>query len=470
MGVLVASPSVPGWALTPSSRRSGPVPAAAAAFRAAGAFALVSVVPIACATDSVVAESNWNSTDSIAATQTDSAVSTDIAVTSAVLAFLLICIGLAVWVWRLHQAKQERVLDEVQEWLYVIGDTQEGPVSTQRMRMLFARGDITETTLVKLVWQSDFAPVKDLWPKPQEAFEAPPNFPPGAAHQDFHRHSCWAQPKDGMMPKHQWFYMSPDGNVHGPFETGKMRHWFAENFFTLETPVRVGPDQMGQYGTIAEHFPHCLQNADQAAQKIFLIDPLIPAKCRGKGWKAAHKHIGVPRKMDGATNFPTEETAAEKSTAASTVSASAASLCDPPASPSGSGGDLEHGGSPRNRDGATNLPTEEKAAEKSTAASTVSASATSPCDSPASPSGSGGDLEQGGSPRNMDGATNLPTEEKATEKSTAASTVAASAASLGDLPASPSGSRGIPKNMDGAKPKKKKKKITGDKAWRADAA
>lgn len=150
----------------------------------------------------------------------------------------------------------------------------------QKMRMLFSRGEIHETTLVKLVWQTNFSPVQELWAETLEAFKTPPKLPADAAKEDFHRHSQWAQPKAGMVPKHQWFYKLPDGTVHGPFETGKMRHWFVEGFFTLETLVRAGPDQTGQYATIGEHYPHCLQNGSQAADKIFMVDPLIPAKCR----------------------------------------------------------------------------------------------------------------------------------------------------------------------------------------------
>lgn len=54
-----------------------------------------------------------------------------------------------------------------------------------------------------------------------------------------------------------WFYMAPDGSYHGPFENGKMRHWFLEQYFPEDTMIQIKGAQAhpNPWVKIKEAFP-----------------------------------------------------------------------------------------------------------------------------------------------------------------------------------------------------------------------
>jgi len=52
-----------------------------------------------------------------------------------------------------------------------------------------------------------------------------------------------------------WSYMTPAGTKEGPFETGKMRHWFVEGYFRGSTPIRLEGEDSQDFLPLSEFYP-----------------------------------------------------------------------------------------------------------------------------------------------------------------------------------------------------------------------
>lgn len=183
---------------------------------------------------------------------------------SCLLLLVLIC-------WRNAKRRQEleeeaSLNNDLKEWYYVQGQEVLGPFSAYSMRVHFRLHDIDRSTLCKLVWQSDFVPVSQLFPDSGTEFNMEPKLSDDDAHTDWHRHSVLARPSGKPPPAISWFY-SLDGQVYGPFEMGKMRHWYMVDYFAADTLVRIGSPQ-GPFKPVKDFYPDL--------ERAFDGVPLIP--------------------------------------------------------------------------------------------------------------------------------------------------------------------------------------------------
>lgn len=182
------------------------------------------------------------------------------------------CLFLLFLVCRRNATRRKRFEDEagagedVKQWYYVQDGEQLGPFSSYAMRVHFRADGVDRGTLCKLVWQAEFVPVSHLFPDSGTEFNMEPKLTNEDAHTDWHRHSVLARPSGRPPPAISWFY-SKDDKVYGPFEMGKMRHWFVEKYFAADTLARIG-DPHGSFHPISDFYP------DQ--EKAFDGVPLIP--------------------------------------------------------------------------------------------------------------------------------------------------------------------------------------------------
>jgi len=195
------------------------------------------------------------------------------------LVLLLLCIvwvtiGVVVW-WKCASRKEEEEMLEVEEqgqaneWFYTLAgdDSSHGPFSTVRMRNAFENHKINRETRVRLVWQTESQAVSVLFPTPGAEFVDSPLFSEDAAKTQWHRHSVLASQVPEMSDNNTWFYKDPEGDTHGPFETGKMRHWYLEHYFTPNTLASLN-GKANQYFPIAFYFPNI--------REAFAVPPADP--------------------------------------------------------------------------------------------------------------------------------------------------------------------------------------------------
>merc|ERR1712151_1460121 len=114
-------------------------------------------------------------------------------------------------------------------------------MSTERQEFLKS-DQISVSTEAKVIWWSrDFTPISVLFPSPGTEFQVPAAAQGESVHSQWHRYSIHARPAAGagaeILPQMMWYYKTPGGVIQGPFETGKMRHWYAEGFFPDATPM-----------------------------------------------------------------------------------------------------------------------------------------------------------------------------------------------------------------------------------------
>lgn len=157
--------------------------------------------------------------------------------------------------------------EELRDWLYRDEDEIVGPFTGSEMRAFLETGRIDGNTMVKLVWQPDYEPVEAMFPHGNE-FRSRPTFTREEVNTDWHRHSRLAQPQGVPLPAMDWYYQAPTGKM-GPFETGKMRHWYMENFFDESVLIRLG-DKDGEFAPIRAYYP----NPESAFAEI----PIRPAR------------------------------------------------------------------------------------------------------------------------------------------------------------------------------------------------
>lgn len=191
--------------------------------------------------------------------------------------------------WRNAKAR-ERLEEEaslsmdLKEWYYVKDGEVVGPFSAYTMRVRFRMHDFDKETLCKLVWQDQFVPVSQLFPDSGTEFNMEPRLTDDDAHTDWHRHSVLALPSDGKpAPAISWFY-NIDGQVYGPFEMGKMKHWSIEKHFAANTLVRIG-DPNGPFKPIQDFYPN-LEKAFDGIPQIpegMSVNALPDTSDRGKG-------------------------------------------------------------------------------------------------------------------------------------------------------------------------------------------
>jgi len=151
------------------------------------------------------------------------------------------------------EADDDEEEEIVREWCYrkLSGEIL-GPNSSAEMRKLYLEGQLA---LVKLVWQDAFLPVKEHFPQPGTEFLVPAQPLQGAAHAEWHRYSFHSKKSGIALPSMAWYYRAPrNGEVHGPFETGKMRHWFSLGWFDSTLKVRLG-DEDGEFLPVGDYYP-----------------------------------------------------------------------------------------------------------------------------------------------------------------------------------------------------------------------
>jgi len=151
-----------------------------------------------------------------------------------------------------YYAELDEEDDELREWCYRLPSGEVGgPHSSAEMRKLYLEGKLT---LVKLVWQDAFLPVREHFPETGTEFLVSAQPLTGAAHAEWHRYSFHSKGSGLALPTMAWYYQAPrNGEVQGPFETGKMRHWFALGWFDLSLKVRLG-DQDGEFLPVSDYY------------------------------------------------------------------------------------------------------------------------------------------------------------------------------------------------------------------------
>lgn len=190
-------------------------------------------------------------------------VTRDTVVIAAILVLLLLLIAAAVAYVRRKQGLSEAREDdreearEVKEWLYQDGGEVKGPFTNSQMRQYWVAGLLNRATKAKVVWwSSDFAPLSALFPQTGSEFAVPAKTEETEAHNTgWHRYSVLAQPTDAIAAALTWFYQLPNGKEEGPFETGKMRHWFVTGFFDESTLVRFEGSGESSFTPLKELFP-----------------------------------------------------------------------------------------------------------------------------------------------------------------------------------------------------------------------
>jgi len=178
------------------------------------------------------------------------------------LVLLVAGIGAAVVYFRHRQLKhelKEEAIDEsleVKEWLYQEGPNVVGPYSNSQMRTFWVAGIVKRTTQAKIVWwKQDFQPVSELFPQAGTEFAKPAKIDDEEARGgDWHRFSVLAQPVGPSAPTLYWYYKLANGNEEGPFESGKMRHWFSTGFFTEDLLVRYDGADTAEFKRLRDLF------------------------------------------------------------------------------------------------------------------------------------------------------------------------------------------------------------------------
>eukprot|EP00927_Polykrikos_kofoidii_P042600 TRINITY_DN3661_c0_g1_i1.p1 TRINITY_DN3661_c0_g1~~TRINITY_DN3661_c0_g1_i1.p1 ORF type:complete len:507 (-),score=80.32 TRINITY_DN3661_c0_g1_i1:221-1741(-) len=199
---------------------------------------------------------------------------------------VFICLGcVAAGVYFLRVTKEASADEEVlpviadvgtagaEEWLFMRKNKVNGPVSNAFMRYLLDNGKINRQTTAKIeCWTSNFVPIEELFPTAGTEFTVLVNMPEakGAGGNDWHRKSVHHSHEAESVPtigQKRWFFVGPDQQVHGPFENGKMRHWYMEEYFLATTMVR--PEDEGDEGwlPIFEAFPEPLRAFATVARK-----------------------------------------------------------------------------------------------------------------------------------------------------------------------------------------------------------
>jgi len=182
------------------------------------------------------------------------------------LALSIIGVGIAVWLWRKSVDKRHQRLDEaekvieVKEWMYLeeVPDQKpiiRGPLENTIMASFFQAGIITRQTKAKLVFvEEDFKSVGELFPQTGTEFKRAATINRQKSLKgDWHRFSALAKPEGAPLPSINWLYKISD-EIHGPFEAGKMRHWFIEGYFSASSPVRMEGHGEDFY-TLGEYYP-----------------------------------------------------------------------------------------------------------------------------------------------------------------------------------------------------------------------
>lgn len=178
----------------------------------------------------------------------DTTVSRNTAIIAGCLGALL-CLSLAaLLLWRRQQKVQE-VKDEeegpaeIKEWLYQFAGTTKGPHTNSEMQQFCKKDEIGRSTKAKVVWWTrDFTEISTLFPEVGTEFQVPAQADAENVHSQWHRYSVHARPRGAgaeILPQMLWYYLSPAGEMQGPFETGKMRHWHIEGFFPDVTPLQM---------------------------------------------------------------------------------------------------------------------------------------------------------------------------------------------------------------------------------------
>eukprot|EP00928_Gymnodinium_smaydae_P007553 TRINITY_DN12706_c0_g1_i1.p1 TRINITY_DN12706_c0_g1~~TRINITY_DN12706_c0_g1_i1.p1 ORF type:complete len:520 (-),score=98.02 TRINITY_DN12706_c0_g1_i1:37-1557(-) len=177
----------------------------------------------------------------------------------------------------------------VREWIFEIPGGSVGPLTNADMKRMFQNQELNRETKVKVVWwEDDFVPLGDLFPAGKE-FQVPVSAPAqnSAQRDEWHKYSIHHGKVDeksrqvlGLL---FWFYQAPDGQTYGPYENGKMRHWYVEGYFPLELMVKTN------HGVASEDFFKLSDLFQDDLGAAFQVPPSYP-----KEKKAGLVLMGVP--------------------------------------------------------------------------------------------------------------------------------------------------------------------------------
>mmetsp|Transcript_9617 Transcript_9617/g.27064 ORF Transcript_9617/g.27064 Transcript_9617/m.27064 type:complete len:343 (+) Transcript_9617:68-1096(+) len=194
----------------------------------------------------------------------DEEITSGVVIIAVVLVVVLILI-FAVVFWMRQREKKAWLFEErndssveVKEWLYRERDEIKGPFTNAQMRKFWVAGIVNRGTEAKVVWWTqDFQPISALFPQVGAEFTMPAKADEEeveARTSDWHRFSVLAQPGASNAWTLSWYYKLPDGKEEGPFESGKMRHWFVTGFFDGSTLIRYEGAATLEFQPLEEHF------------------------------------------------------------------------------------------------------------------------------------------------------------------------------------------------------------------------
>jgi len=208
-----------------------------------------------------------------------------------VLSLVLVVAGVVFIRHRHHlrelQDERNEEAAEAREWLYKDGSGVQGPFSNTKMRRFWANGIVNRSTKAKIVWWTqDFKAISELFPETGTEFSRPAKADGKEAHNSsWHRFSVLAQPNGPAAVPLNWYYQLPNGAEEGPFESGKMRHWFMTGFFDEHTLLRYEGAENLEFKPLKELFVNLPEAFD-----------VLPNGCSAK---QARKTIQLPPQLVG---------------------------------------------------------------------------------------------------------------------------------------------------------------------------
>lgn len=173
-----------------------------------------------------------------------------IGIVSAIAILVLTFAGIFLYYQRRKWKRKRKMLQMDELGWYVLDYGRPvGPYDNYQMSMLFQNGQLDRESCVRLNWQARYTPIGMIFPEGQE-FIISPVFSQEDNDAPWHRHTV----AGSLMSETWWYYLTEDGALYGPFESGKMRQWYLYGFFDEALLVREG-DQDGDFQPIGDLFP-----------------------------------------------------------------------------------------------------------------------------------------------------------------------------------------------------------------------